>query len=470
MKMLLSNKKLVSFMLVLMIIIIMLSSVLFIKGTRSSSEAIADLTDLQQDSKSTAKHGSSPVTISFWFPWGGGFQKEFHDTVVVPFEKANPDIKVKMRFVENSDNSQASDKLLTAIAGGRAPDVAMLDRFLVSEWAAMGALEDLSSDVTQDGMASLYYPNIWPETQYNNKTFALPWNVDSRAMLYNKTMMEEAGLDPNKPPTTIAELDAMAEKMFSLNKKGNYEQVGFVPWMAQGFLYANGWNFGGQWENHGELTPNNPENVQALEWMQSYAKKYDPKKLASFSDTIRQAGVNPFASGKVGFIYEGNWLLNDLDDVSFDWGIAPMPTQESGQSVTWAGGWSFAMPSGAKHKEQAWRFIKYVAGIEGSYLWAGRGQTYDLSSIPEVNKKLGLDKKKNLEVFVNLLDHAYIRPVSPIGGYMWDELYRVQKLAVNLQGEPKALLAELKRKLDAHLIEVKAEERSKTEHPTPDTL
>ncbi|MBP3962804.1 ABC transporter substrate-binding protein [Paenibacillus lignilyticus] len=469
MKMLLSHKKLVSFMLALMIIVIM-SSTLFIKGTRLSSEAISGLTDSQRDSKSNVKHGSAPVTISFWFPWGGGFQQEFHDTVVVPFEKANPDIKVKMRFVENSDNSQASDKLLTAIAGGRAPDVAMIDRFLVSEWAAMGALEDLSSDVIRDDMARIYYRNIWPETQYNNKTFALPWNVDSRAMLYNKTMMEEAGLDPNKPPTTIAELDAMAEKMFIQNKKGTYEQVGFVPWMAQGFLYAHGWNFGGQWEKNGELTPSDPENIKALEWMQGYAKKYDAKKLASFSDAIRQSGANPFTSGKVGFIYEGNWLLNDMDDVNFEWGIAPMPTEQGDQAVTWAGGWSFAMPKGAKHKEQAWRFIKYAAGKEGGFLWAGRGQTYDLSSIPEVNKKLGLDKKSNLEVFVNLLEHAYIRPVSPIGGYMWEELYLVQKLAVNLQGEPKALLSELKRRLDAHMIEVKSEERSKTEHPEPNTL
>ncbi|WP_165822561.1 ABC transporter substrate-binding protein [Paenibacillus montanisoli] len=470
MKMLVRNKKLISFMLVLIVIVILLTSSLFGNGTKFSSEASAGLTELQHHANNNVKHGSDPVTINFWFPWGGGFQQEFHDTVVVPFEKVNPDIKVKMTFVENSDNSQASDKLLTAIAGGIAPDVAMIDRFLVGEWAAMGALEDLSSDVNRDGMAGIYYPNIWPEAQYNGKTFALPWNVDSRAMLYNKTMMEEAGLDPNKPPTTIAELDAMAEKMFKQNEAGTYEQVGFVPWMAQGFIYANGWNFGGQWEKEGELTPNDPENVKALEWMQRYGKKYDTKKLKSFSDEIRLAGVNPFASGKVGFIYEGNWLLNGMNDVNFEWGIAPMPTEEGGRSVTWAGGWSFVMPKGAKYKEHAWRFIKYVAGKEGSLLWAGRGETYDLSSIPEVNKQLGLDKKKNLDVFVKLLQHAYIRPVSPVGGYMWDELYRVQILAINLQGEPKALLDELKRNLDAHLNEVKSAERRKTENPSQSSL
>ncbi|WP_308635832.1 ABC transporter substrate-binding protein [Paenibacillus silvisoli] len=467
MKMLFRNKKLVSFMLVLMFIVILLASTFMNQGTRFSTEASPGLSALAYDSTSAAMQGEAPVTISFWFPWGGGFQREFHDTVVVPFEKANPDIKVKMTFVENSDNSQASDKLLTAIAGGKAPDVAMIDRFLVGEWASMGALEDLSNDVTRDDMAALYYPAIWPEAQYKDRTYALPWNVDSRAMLYNKTMMEAAGLDPNKPPSTIDELDAMAEKMFKRSESGAYEQVGFVPWMAQGFIYANGWNFGGEWEKEGELTPNHPANVKALEWMQGYARKYDVRKLADFSDEIRLSGVNPFASGSVGFIFEGNWLLNGMNDVNFDWGIAPMPTKDGGQPTTWAGGWSFVMPKGAKHQEHAWRFIKYVAGKEGSLLWAGRGATYDLSSIPEVNKQLGLDKKRGLDLFVELLEHAHIRPVSPVGGYMWDELYRVQNLAVNLQGEPKALLDELKRNLDAHLHEAKAEERSKTEHPTP---
>ena len=74
-------------------------------------------------------------------------------------------------------------------------------------------------------------------------------------MFYNKSMMQEAGLDPDKPPTTIAELDAMAEKMFKKNSNGTYDQVGIIPWMAQGFLYTHGWNFGGQWERNGELMP-----------------------------------------------------------------------------------------------------------------------------------------------------------------------------------------------------------------------
>jgi multiple sugar transport system substrate-binding protein len=275
-------------------------------------------------------------------------------------------------------------------------------------------------------------------------------------MYYNKTLMRQAGLDPDKPPRTIAELSAMAEKMFKSSGKGAYEQVGLIPWQGQGFLYTHGWNFGGEWERDGQLTPNDPAIVKALQWMQDYAKKYDARKLSAFTDVLRQSGRNAFVSGKIGFIYEGNWLLNDLEETNFEWGVAPMPTLDGRSDVTWSGGWSFAMPKGAEHPEQAWRFIRFIAGKEGTLLWTGRpGSNYDLTCIPEVNAQLGLDRQPNLNVFAKLLAHARVRPVTPVGGFMWDEMYRVQNLAVKLQGEPQALLDGMKKNVDAELARVK---------------
>ncbi|MBO7748464.1 ABC transporter substrate-binding protein [Paenibacillus sp. MWE-103] len=419
-------------------------------------------------SEEGANGSGGPVTISFWFPWGGGFKQEFYDTVVKPFEDANPDIKVELSFVENSNNSQSSEKLLTAVAGGSGPDVAMVDRFIVSEWAAKDALEDVTEEARADGMAGIYYPGVWSETQYAGRTYALPWNVDARAMFYNKTLMKQAGLDPGKPPRTIAELDAMAARMFKTGAAGKFDQVGFIPWQAQGFLYTYGWAFGGEWERGGKLTPNDPRNVKALAWMQGYGKKYGAGKLGAFADELRQADLNPFLSGRVGFAIEGNWLLNDIASANFEWGVAPMPTIDGGSRVSWAGGWSFVMPKGAKHREQAWRFMRFVAGKEGSLLWAGRAAgKNDLTCIPEVNAQLGLDKQEPLNVFVKLLQHARIRPVTPVGGYMWDELVRAQNLAVKGQGDPQALLDGVKRHLDARLSGVE-ESRSGSGGPLGD--
>lgn len=43
--------------------------------------------------------------------------------------------------------------------------------------------------------------------------YALPWDTDARVIYYNKEHFREAGLDPEKPPRTIEELDEYADKL-----------------------------------------------------------------------------------------------------------------------------------------------------------------------------------------------------------------------------------------------------------------
>jgi len=403
--------------------------------------------------------GDAQVTIDFWFPWGGDFQKEFKENVVDVFEQKHPNIKVKMTFVENSGETQASDKLLTAIAGGNPPDVALFDRFLIGSWAARGSLTDLTDMAKADNISQEdYYPSLWAEAVYEGKLYGLPWGTDNRAMFYNKTLLRESGLDPDKPPVTIRELDTMAEKIYRKGSNDKYEQIGFIPWMNQGFLYTHGWNWGGLWEKNGELTPNDPQIVKALEWMVEYAKKYNVETMTSFSDSMKQTGMNAFWTGKVGFVYDGNWILNDLNKykVDFEWGVAPMPTPEGMEPVTWAGGWSYVIPKGAKHLNEAWEFVKFVAHKEGTLLWAKRETAgNDITAMPSVNEELKMDENPNLKVFLDLMPRAFTRPVTPVGSFLWNEAIRVTDLAINGKGEPQQLLDEVKRNVDAELEKLK---------------
>ncbi|XEC95579.1 ABC transporter substrate-binding protein [Paenibacillus tarimensis] len=409
-------------------------------------------------SASNASNTGETTTIDFWFPWGGDFQKDFKQYVVDPFEEKHPHIKVKMTFVETTGQTQASDKLLTAIAGGNPPDVALFDRFLIGSWAAKNSLEDLTSYIEADGIKpDDYYPGVWAETVYQGKIYGLPWNTDNRAMYYNKTLISAAGLDPEQPPKTMSELDQMAEAIYKKGSNGKYTEVGFVPWMNQGFLYTQGWNWGGQWEKDGELTPNDPQIVKALDWMAGYATKYDIANLTSFSDAMGQTGMNPFWTGKVGFVFDGNWVLNDLNKYKpdFEWGVAPMPAADGYESVTWAGGWSFVIPKGAKHSKEAWEFLKFVAHKEGTLLWAKRPTAgHDITVLPSVNEELKLEENPHLKVFLDLMPKAYTRPVTPVGAFLWNETMRVQDLAIHGKGSAQELLDEVKKNVDAELAKL----------------
>ncbi|MFC5647918.1 ABC transporter substrate-binding protein [Paenibacillus solisilvae] len=404
------------------------------------------------------KDSGEKVTLEFW-GWQGKFQQDFTKIVISEFEKLHPNIKVK--YIPDQGGN---DKLTTLIAGGTPPDVGILDRFMVGAWAAKGSLEKLTPylDTDSEVKADNYYPGPWAEANYKNDLYALPFNTDNRVIYYNKTLMKEAGLDPEKPPTTISEMDAMAEKIFKKSSSGGYEQVGFIPWMGQSYLYTQSWNFGGEWTKGEELTPNDPQIVKALEWMVGYAKKYDMSKINKFNDVMGKTGINPFWTGKVGFMVDGNWILNDLTSnakvkPTFDWGVAMMPSEDGYPQTTWAGGHSFVMPKGAKHPKEAWEFLRFIGGHDGTLLWAKRADAgNDITAMPKVNEEIKITENPKLKLFVEMMNSAHYRPVTPAGQKMWDETFRVQDLALNGKGEPKKLLDEVKKNVDNELKKLQA--------------
>ena len=404
------------------------------------------------------KGDGEQVTLNLW-SWSGKFQTDFTKIVLSEFEKLHPNIKIK--YVPDQGGT---DKLTTLIAGGTPPDVAILDRFMAGAWAAKGSLESLTPFLEMDGEISSndYYPSVWAEGTYDGEAYAMPFGTDNRGLYYNKSLMQEAGLDPEAPPKTIDELDKMAEKIFKKSTGGGYEQVGFIPWMGQSYLYTQSWNFGGEWTKDGELTPNDPQIVKALEWMAGYAKKYDMTKINKFNDVMGKTGINPFWTGKVGFMVDGNWILNDLKSnakvkPTFEWGVAPMPSEDGYPQTTWAGGHSFTMPKGGKHPREAWELLKFITGYKGTLLWAKRPDAgNDITAMPKVNEEIKIAENPNLKVFLNMMPTAHYRPVTPAGQKMWDETFRVQDLALNGKGEPKKLLDEAKKNVDAELKKLQA--------------
>ncbi|SFI38281.1 multiple sugar transport system permease protein [Paenibacillus sp. UNC496MF] len=113
------------------------------------------------------------------------------------------------------------------------------------------------------------------------------------------------------------------------------------------------------------------------------------------------------------------------------------------------------MPKGAKQKEAAWTLLKFIAGYDGTLLWAKRPDAgNDITAMPKVNAELKMEENPNLKVFLDLMPNAHFRPVSPVGQKLWDEMFRVQDLAINGKGEPQALLDEVKKNVDSELAKI----------------
>ncbi|MBI4057179.1 MAG: ABC transporter substrate-binding protein [Elusimicrobia bacterium] len=382
--------------------------------------------------------GSGWAEVNFWHTNTAPRERETIDRIATEFTKKTG-IPVKVTVVPATNVTDIT-RLMTSIQAGIGPDIYRLDRFSIGERAAMDMLQALNEYAQKDkwNYSKDFYPFIVEECTWRGHLYALPMDTDTRALLYRKDLFRQVGLNPEKPPKTIKELDAAAEKLTQRNSSGNLDRIGFIPWLRQGFAYTWGWAFGGQFTKEGKLNLTDPAIVESLEWMRSYAQKYDPRNIANFVSGFGLEANDPFVTGKVAMIVDGSWSVGALEVYAkdLDYGIAPLPTSDGKKIMTWSGGWGLVIPRGAKHPEEAWKFMRFVSGPEGQRMYSLG--TDNLPSRPDVKPETFV-KDPRRKAFMQLLKYSRIRPVLPVGALLWDELKNATDQVI--YGKEKALQA-----------------------------
>jgi multiple sugar transport system substrate-binding protein len=363
--------------------------------------------------------------------------------IVNAFNTANPDICVKMTIVPGAETDVA--KLLTSIRGGVAPDVYMADRFTVAQRAAEGVLAELPADVA--AMSGDYLPFAWAETQFQGKTYALPFDTDARALWYNKDLITAAGEDPaqldiSKGAPTIETVTKIADKISTKDASGNYDVMGWMPAgpgaggnpgaFDQGWHYTWGFDNGGNFADMAacKVTPTDPGVVAGYQFMYDWAKAHDPQAVARWVTTNLPpnppAAQNPFWTGKLGMTISGDWRIAEqakyAPDGNYAFTYIPVP-KAGDESATWAGGWSMALIPDSKAADQAVKFMKYIAGPEGQASY-----TKESTHLPTLNALLQDASLYDAQhkVFLELLPSAHSRPPLAVGAAYWDALTSAQ--------------------------------------------
>lgn len=397
----------------------------------------------------TSKDGIT--TVKFWHPHTN-VGLEGVEAVIKAFEEANPTIKIDATYVANQGEGQ-NEKLLAAVAGGNPPDVAYFDRFEIGSWAQQGSLEDLTELAESNGITKdQYYSFAWDEASYEGKLFGLPTTTDSRLIYFNVDQFKEAGLDPDNPPTTIAELEDAAKKLTIKDGK-KFKQIGFIPWYSQGWLYSWGWSFGGDFYDPEtkQVTANHPKNVEALQWLADYAEEYNIENIAAFTDSQGGGAMDPFLTGQLSMQVSGPWVVQNIEKFKPDlnYGVFPIPTPTGTDHTTWSGGWSVVMPKGAKNKEAGFEFMKFFGGAEGQKIFSEI--VGDLSAIDSVNEEIGYKEDPILKHFVAILPNSHHRPVMKEGSLYWNELASAVESATRGKGTPQEILDKVTEKMNKAL-------------------
>ncbi len=301
------------------------------------------------------------VIVEYWEKWAG-IEAENMRVIVNDFNASQNRIFVNYLSVGNIEQ-----KFLLAASGGNPPDVIGLYDQNTLNFTEKGALLPLDKLMERDGLKPAdYLPRILNLGIHRGITWGLPSVPSCLALHYNKRLFREAGLDPDKPPATLKELDEYAEKLTKRDSSGKLTQLGFTPsdpgWWNP--LYPT-W-FGGKiWDGIKKPTPDTPENIAGYEWAASYSRKYGVKDLQAFRSAMVQfdTGQNSFISERVAMQLQGVYMFTFIEKYKpdMDYGVAPFPAADASlTSVTLVQADLLGIPRGATNVEAGWEFIRYV--------------------------------------------------------------------------------------------------------------
>ncbi|MGY8827340.1 MAG: extracellular solute-binding protein [Candidatus Latescibacterota bacterium] len=366
---------------------------------------------------------------------------------------------------------------LTALGSSRQLDLAQqLDTALAgSENAAALEMANELTVLVQGVHAEKFFEACWQEASFgqgdSRRVYAIPNSTDDRALYYNEDLLERAGLVDEhgraKPPQNWRELKEYAVRLTEFDADGNMTRLGFAPNYGNSWLYIYGWLNGGRFMSEDGLTCTlaEPRIVEALTFMvEIYDALGGVEKVDAFQSAFQSGEFDPFFMGKVAMKIDGNGVLNNIASYApnLRFSAAPAPAPQGKKSVTWSGGFSWAIPTGSQNPHMAFELMRF---LNSDRIWAlrhqvasryaaSRGKSYvpSMAPLPHINQhtyetlvaensELPARIKENYLLFANLMSSSLFRPVTPVGQLLWDEHARAYEKAVRHTYEPQEALA-----------------------------
>ena len=296
-------------------------------------------------SSAAAKNASAPakpVTISVvsLIPGSTPAAIQQFNTQVAQFEKANPAIHLK-----TVEYQWTGPTFAAKLAAGTLPTVFTVPFTDARTLGDNGQLADLTAEVKTLPYYAKFNPAVIAEgTTAKGKIVALPTAAYAMALHYNRALFTQAGLDPNKPPTTWAQIAADAKLIADKTGKAGYAEMGKADNSAGWVLTTLVYSLGGRMETgsgtKAVATLNNPQSVTALNLLKKM-RWTDNSMGANFDwgwSDINQA----FAAGNVGMYINGSDVYTNLVSASnIDpkvYGVTTIPVAKNKTSGVLGGG------------------------------------------------------------------------------------------------------------------------------------
>lgn len=314
-------------------------------------------------------------TVQFW---ARTVSKTLAQKLVSEFNASHKNLQVKLTLTSINDDVTS---LATSIRAGDPPDVVGLNDIDMPTFTRNGSFTDLTSQINKLPYKSALSPGHLGLATYQGKEYGLPYWGDLSVLWYNKTLFKQAGLNPDSPPTTYAQILSDAQ---AINKLGHGingftfagDCQGCLGFTVQPGIWADGTHLTNG--DIGSQTANITGNQALVSALTLYRNLWT-QHLVPDNDRTDNGPTwgEDFAAGKIGIMPGGYGQLTTLvkpAQLGTEFMDTPLPGTNGGYS-TFDGGDDFAIPTAAKNPSGAWEFIQWVMQTQQQQQYPALGAT-----------------------------------------------------------------------------------------------
>ncbi len=331
---------------------------------------------------------SATSEIEFWTMQ---LQPEFTDyfnKLIATFEAENKGVKVRWVDVPWA---AMQNKILTAVSAKTAPDVVNLNPSFASQLASRNAWLDLDTRVPE-AVRKQYLPNIWKDSTLNNKSFGIPWYLTSRVTIYNKDLLNKAGV--SKPPATYAELKQVAKQI--KDKTGKYAFFTTLVPEDSGEVLESFVQMGVDLvDAQGKAAFNTPKGKAAFQyWVDFYKQGLMPKEALTqghrHAIELYQAGDTALLATGAEFM---ETIAKNAPTIAQVSAAAPQITGETGKKNVAV--MNLVIPRDTAKPDIALKFALFVTNTENQLAFAKAANVLPstLEALQEYKRSLSADGK-----------------------------------------------------------------------------
>lgn len=371
-------------------------------NTKKSAIAVVAATTLLVSScgfggESSEEEGAT--TLDLLVPSYSDATQSLWEDVIAGFESENEGISVNLEIQSWENIEQV---LNTKIQGGEAPDIFNGGPF--SEYAADGMLRP-ASDITSSEVFDDFQESFAENEALDGTQYGLPLLASSRALFYNQTLMDEAGV--SEVPTTWEELHSAAQQISDETSAAGYGMpLGSEEAQGEALIWFAG--AGGGFGDESDIEIDTPENVEAAEFMKKMID--DGVTQSDPGATQRTPMLNSFIQGNIGFAYGLPQTVSQIEDQNpdLDYGIDEVATKDGSSSTLGVADRLISFENEDTDAETVQAFMDYFYTPEVYVEWV-QSEGFLPTTVSGAE---ALESDETLAPFLNLLPDAQFYPTT----------------------------------------------------------